>query len=188
MPRVGRLSGGRLLRPDRDHVGGVLLRKQTDVRRAGELDGYRFLAVVAEPIPDPGGEPLVGDADVLADPKARNARECAGRGLEDEAHGPPRAAGSAGSSRRGARPALPCRRGSCPGRTPGAPRRTREAWRDHARVHVRPRGWTWSPSRRPFRQGPFLTFPRAAALRARPPDAARACPQGSWPMRKCPTR
>src|SRR5438105_5013990 len=88
MPRVGRLSGGRLLRPDRDHVGGVLLRKQTDVRRAGELDGYRFLAVVAEPIPDPGGEPLVGDADVLADPKAGNALECAGRGLEDEAHGP----------------------------------------------------------------------------------------------------
>src|SRR5437773_9141125 len=88
MPRVDRLSGGRLLRPDRDHVGGVLLGKQTDIRRAGELDGYRFLAVIAEPIPDAGGESFVGDADVLADPETRNARERADRRLEDEAYGP----------------------------------------------------------------------------------------------------
>src|SRR5438552_4648980 len=88
MPRVDRLSGGRLLCPDRDHVGRVLLGKQTDIRRAGELDGYRFLAVIAEPIPDAGGESFVGDADVLADPETRNARERAGRRLEDEAYGP----------------------------------------------------------------------------------------------------
>src|SRR5438552_9741531 len=88
MPRVDRLSGGRLLCPDRDHVGRVLLGKQTDVRRAGELDGYRFLAVIAKPIPDAGGESFVGDADVLADPKTRNARERAGRWFEDEADGP----------------------------------------------------------------------------------------------------
>src|SRR5437773_4210840 len=88
MPRVDRLSGCRLLRPDGDHVGGVLLGKQTDVRRAGELDGYRFLAVIAEPIPDAGGESFVGDADVLADPETGNTRERSGRRLEDEADGP----------------------------------------------------------------------------------------------------
>src|SRR5437773_12499406 len=88
MPRVDRLSGGRLLRPDRDHVGRVLLGKQTDVRRAGELDGYRFLAVIAEPIPDARGAAFLGDADVLADPETRNARDRSGRRLEDEADVP----------------------------------------------------------------------------------------------------
>src|SRR6266550_7554024 len=87
MPRVDRLSGGRLLCADRDHVGGVLLGEQTHVRRARELDRYGFLAIVPEAIAHAGGEPFVGDADVLADPEARNTRERASRRLEDEAHG-----------------------------------------------------------------------------------------------------
>src|SRR5438045_3043175 len=86
MPRVDRLSGGRLLRPDGDHVPGVLLGQQTDVRRAGELETYRFFAVVAQAVAHAGGEAFVGDADVLADPETGNARERAGRRLEDEAH------------------------------------------------------------------------------------------------------
>src|SRR2546423_15587338 len=86
MPRVDRLSGGRLLRPNRDHVRGVLLGQQADVRRARELETYRFLAVVAQAVTHAGCEALVGDADVLADPETGNARERARRRLENEAH------------------------------------------------------------------------------------------------------
>src|SRR5882672_1718294 len=87
MPRLDRLSRGRLARPDRDDVGGVLLREQTHVRRAGELETYRFLAVVSEAVTHARGEPFVGDANVLPDTEARDARERARRRLEDEAHG-----------------------------------------------------------------------------------------------------
>src|SRR2546425_1216896 len=87
MPRVDRLSGGRLARSHGDDVGGVLLRQQPDVRRAGELETYRFLAVIAEAVAHARGEPLVGDAYVFADPEAGNARERPRRRLEDETHG-----------------------------------------------------------------------------------------------------
>src|SRR2546423_2806604 len=86
MPSVDRLARGRLARPDRDHVSWVLLREQADVRRAGELETYGFLSVVAEAIAHAGREALVGDADVLADPEARNAGERTRRRLENEAH------------------------------------------------------------------------------------------------------
>src|SRR5437762_7192709 len=86
MPSVDRLARGRFARPDGDHVSRVLLREQANVRRAGELETYRFLAVVAEAIPHAGREALIGDADVFADPEARNAREGTRRRLENEAH------------------------------------------------------------------------------------------------------
>src|SRR5713226_7089466 len=86
MPSIDRLTGCRLARPDGDHVGWVLLREQPDVRRAGELEADRFLAVVAQAIAHAGGESLVGDTDVLADPETGNAGERARRRLEDEAH------------------------------------------------------------------------------------------------------
>src|SRR6267378_3649615 len=87
MSRFDRFSRGRLARPNSDEVGGVLLRKQTDVRCAGELDTYRFLAVVTEPVANAGGKPFVGDANVLPDTEAGDARERARRRLEDEADG-----------------------------------------------------------------------------------------------------
>src|SRR3989454_7819427 len=86
MPCVERLPCCRLARPDGDHVGWVLLREQPDVRRAGELEADRLLTVVAQAIAHAGGEALVGDADVLPDPETGNARECARRRLENEAH------------------------------------------------------------------------------------------------------
>src|SRR5256712_7267598 len=86
MPRVERLPYCRLARSDSDHIGWVLLGEQPDVRRAGELEADRFLTIVAQAIAHPGGEPLVGDADVLPDPETGNARECARRRLENEAH------------------------------------------------------------------------------------------------------
>src|SRR3981081_590533 len=87
MSRFDRLSGGRLSRADGDHVGGVLLREQTDVRRAGELETERFLAVVPERVATAAGEPFVRDANVLPDTETRDARERARRRLEDQTHG-----------------------------------------------------------------------------------------------------
>src|SRR6267142_2983016 len=87
MPRLDRLSRRGLPRPDGDHVGGVLLREETDVRRTGELQTYRFLAVVAQAVAHAGGETLVRDADVFSDPETGHARERARRRLEDETHG-----------------------------------------------------------------------------------------------------
>src|SRR6267378_6560384 len=87
MSRFDRFSRGRLARPNSDEVGGVLLRKQTDVRCAGELDTYRFLAVVPQPVANAGGKPFVGDANVLPYTEAGDAREGARRRLEDEAYG-----------------------------------------------------------------------------------------------------
>src|ERR1700694_2791893 len=87
MPRVYRLSRGRLPRADGDDVARVLLREQTNIRRAGELETYRFLAVIAKAVAHARGEPLVGDANVLTDPEAGNARERSRRRLEDQAHG-----------------------------------------------------------------------------------------------------
>src|SRR5437867_10175695 len=87
MPGIDRLPGCRLPRPDRDHVGRILFGEQPDVRRACELKSYGFLAVSAQAIPDAGGEPLVGDANVLADAETRKAHESACRRLEDETDG-----------------------------------------------------------------------------------------------------
>src|SRR3954467_10349726 len=87
MAGVQLLSRCRFPRSDRDHVSWVLLRKQAEVRCAGELETDRFLAVVTQAVTHASREAFVGDADVLADPEAGDARERARRRLEDEADG-----------------------------------------------------------------------------------------------------
>ena len=84
--RIEWLAGRGLLRPGGDRVHRILFGEKADVRRARERDGDALLALVAQPVADPGREPLVGDADVLADPQTRDRRERPLRRLQDEAH------------------------------------------------------------------------------------------------------
>src|SRR6266508_3511752 len=83
-----RLRDRRLARTQRDDVGALVLTHETEIRRARERQLDRLFAVVAQAVAHSRGEPLVGDADVLADPEARHRRERADRRLEREAHGP----------------------------------------------------------------------------------------------------
>src|SRR5207247_6454008 len=87
VPNIDRLARRGLVRPVRDHFGGVLLRQESHVRRTRELERDRLFAVVAQPIAHSRGEALVRDPYVLADAEPGHARQRARRRLEDEAHG-----------------------------------------------------------------------------------------------------
>src|SRR5438132_12121129 len=81
-----RLRRRRLPCPKGDERAGVRLAHERDGRHARERELDRALAVIAQAIPNAGGETLVRDPNVLPQAEAGDARERAGRRLEDEAH------------------------------------------------------------------------------------------------------
>ena len=85
--RFDRLAGRRLARAQRDRVVRVGLIQEPDVRRAGERELDRLLALIAQPITNASRQAFVRDADVLADPEARHRGEEARRRLERERYG-----------------------------------------------------------------------------------------------------